>query len=165
MSRRSVNQPLAEGCVYDTVSSPMGTIYLVTLNDRLINVCFMRPKCRKGACPEDIKSQFRAYFSGDLKQFSISIDFIAGTQFERTVWLSLKNVAYGETRSYKWLAGKIKRPNAARAVGNALTKNPFPIVLPCHRIIESDNSLGGYSFGVDMKRRLLDMEYYFSMRN
>jgi methylated-DNA-[protein]-cysteine S-methyltransferase len=165
MSRRSVNQPLAEGCHYDTVLSPLGNVYLVVLNSHLINVSFLRPRCRKGVCPERTKAQFEAYFSGDLRQFDIKMDFISGTQFERAVWQSLKNVVYGETRSYKWLAEEVKRPNAARAVGNALTKNPFPIVLPCHRIIESDNSLGGYSFGADLKRRLLDMEYYFSMSN
>ncbi len=165
MSRRSVNQPLAEGCYYDTVHSPLGNVYLVILDDYLINVSFLGPRCRKGVCQDGIKARFRSYFSGDLRQFDIRMDFISGTQFERAVWMSLKNVAYGETRSYKWLAEEIKRPNAARAVGNALTKNPFPIVLPCHRIIESDNSLGGYSFGADLKRRLLDMEYYFSMSN
>ena len=165
MSRRSVNQPSAEGCYYNAVSSPLGNIYLVMLDDKLINVSFLRPKCSKGACPNGIKAQFRSYFSGDLRKFDVKMDFLSGTQFERAVWMSLKKVAYGETRSYKWLAQETKRPNAARAVGNALTKNPFPIILPCHRIIESDDSLGGYTFGTDKKRRLLDMEYYYSMSN
>ena len=64
---------------------------------------------------------------------------------------------------YKWIAEKIGRPAAVRAVGRALSKNPIPIVIPCHRIIESDGSLGGYSSGIDRKRRLLDMEYYARM--
>ena len=65
-----------------------------------------------------------------------------------------------ERRTYKWLSEKIGSPKASRAVGQALGRNPISIVLPCHRIIESDGSIGGYSSGVDIKRRLLEMEYY-----
>jgi methylated-DNA-[protein]-cysteine S-methyltransferase len=165
MIRRSVNRPLVECSHYDSITSPLGIIYLVIRHKYLINVSFLRPECKKGTCPNKIKAQFEAYFKGELREFDLKTDFILGTPFEREVWISLKKIRYGETRSYKWLAEKIKRPNAARAVGRALTKNPLPIVLPCHRIIESDNSLGGYSFGADKKRRLLDMEYYFSMSN
>src|SRR4030043_1701346 len=83
-----------------------------------------------------------------------------GTEFERKVWLTLKEIPYGETRTYKWLAEKIGKPSAYRAVGKALSRNPLPIVLPCHRIIESDGTIGGYSSGIDIKRRLLEIEYY-----
>ena len=83
-----------------------------------------------------------------------------GTEFERKVWETLKEIPYGETRTYKWLAEKIGKPHAFRAVGNALGKNPIPIIFPCHRVIETDGSLGGYSGGTDIKRRLLEIEYY-----
>ena len=83
-----------------------------------------------------------------------------GTDFEKKVWLALKEIPYGEARTYKWLSEKIGSPKASRAVGQALGRNPISIVLPCHRIIESDGSIGGYSSGVDIKRRLLEMEYY-----
>jgi methylated-DNA-[protein]-cysteine S-methyltransferase len=63
-------------------------------------------------------------------------------------------------RTYKWLAEKTGKPGAFRAVGQSLSRNPIPIILPCHRVIESDGSIGGYSAGVDIKRRLLEIEYY-----
>jgi len=72
----------------------------------------------------------------------------------------LKEIPFGQTRSYKWVAEKVGKPAAVRAVGRALSKNPVPIVVPCHRVIESDGSIGGYSSGVRRKRRLLEMEYY-----
>ena len=129
MSRRPVNQPLDEGCYYDSVPSPLGNIYLVLLESHLINVSFLRPHCRKGICPERIKAQFESYFKGDLRKFDLKMELISGTTFERAVWMSLKKIGYGETRSYKWLAEEINRPKAARAVGNALTKNPLPFLL------------------------------------
>lgn len=89
--------------------------------------------------------------------------FLSGTDFEKKVWLSLVEVPYGEMRTYKWLAERIGNPKAVRAVGRALGSNPIPIVLPCHRIIGSDGSLVGYTGGLDVKRRLLDLEYYYLM--
>ncbi len=65
---------------------------------------------------------------------------------------------YGETRSYKWLAGEAGSPRAYRAVGQAMAKNPFPLVVPCHRVVASDGSLGGFSGGLDLKKALLDLE-------
>lgn len=86
-----------------------------------------------------------------------------GTEFEQRVWSALSGIPFGETRTYKWIAEKIGNPGAVRAVGRALSKNPLPIIIPCHRVIESDGSLGGYSSGTHRKRRLLEMEYYGKM--
>ncbi len=99
-----------------------------------------------------------AYFRGDLKKFRQKIKFVRGTDFEQKVWLALKGIPYGETRSYKWLAERIGKTEAVRAVGQALKKNPLPIILPCHRVIASDGSLGGFSCGVDVKKWLLRHE-------
>lgn len=165
MRERSVNQLLADNSFYDKVISPLGNIYLIFLGDFLIKVSFMKPACRKGMCPKKVRNQLDSYFKGSLKEFSFEIKFYTGTSFERDVWLLLKKVRYGETKSYKWIAEEIGKPGAVRAVGQALKKNPLPIVLPCHRIIESNNSLGGYSYGKDIKRRLLEMEYYYNMNN
>lgn len=85
--------------------------------------------------------------------------FLEGTDFDKKVWLALKEIPYGETKTYKWLAEKTGNSNAYRAVGQALSRNPIPIVFPCHRIIESDGSIGGYSSGINIKRRLLEIEY------
>ena len=98
------------------------------------------------------------YFKGNLKRFKQKIKFVSGTEFEHKVWLALKDIPYGETRSYKWIAKAIGSPKAIRAVGQALKKNPLPIILPCHRVIASDGSIGGFSCGVSVKKWLLKHE-------
>ena len=84
------------------------------------------------------------------------------TAFQIRVWNELKKIPFGETRSYKDIAILIGRPNASRAVANACASNPFPIKVPCHRVIRSDGTLGGYSGcgGIKMKKKLLDNERY-----
>ena len=120
-----------------------------------------RPTYPRGKAPEPFRNQLKDYFSGRLQDFHQDIVFLHGTDFEKKVWLSLREIPYGETRTYKWLAEKVGSPKGSRAVGQALSRNPVPIVLPCHRVIESDGSIGGYSGGVNIKRRLLDLEYYY----
>lgn len=90
----------------------------------------------------------------------MNLSFLIGTEFERQVWLALSEIPYGETRTYKWMAQRVGCPKGSRAVGQALKKNPIPIVLPCHRVIESDGKIGGFALGEDIKRRLLQMEFY-----
>lgn len=80
------------------------------------------------------------------------------TPFQKKVYRAILKIPRGETRSYKWVAEKIGDPNAARAVGNALNKNPYPIIIPCHRVIRSDGSIGGYAKGERKKRALLKTE-------
>lgn len=147
---------------FDAFRSPFGILFLVISRGKLAEIRFEGdvPSCPKSKAPESFKKQLNDYFSGRLKEFHLTIVFVSGTDFEQKVWLSLKDVPYGETRTYKWLAERIGNPKAVRAVGQALSRNPLPIVLPCHRIVESDGSIGGYSSGVDKKRRLLDLEYY-----
>jgi methylated-DNA-[protein]-cysteine S-methyltransferase len=146
---------------YDTFESPTGTLFLIITGKSLSGIGFQKPdKMLKGSAPLLIKKELRTYFEKGLDEFTQQITFTQGSDFDKKVWLSLKEIPYGETRTYKWLAEKIGKPKAARAVGQALGRNPLPIVLPCHRIVESDGSLGGYSGGIDIKRRLLDIEYY-----
>jgi methylated-DNA-[protein]-cysteine S-methyltransferase len=147
---------------YDTLESPVGTLYLIFAGSVLRGIDFKKPReiLRKGAAPAVIKRELREYFQNGKEKFSQEVDFPGGTDFEKRVWLTLQEIPYGETRTYKWVAEKVGRPNASRAVGQALGRNPLPIILPCHRVIESGGSLGGYSGGVNIKRRLLDMEYY-----
>lgn len=148
---------------YDILQCPIGTLYLVFRSSALISISFEKPlavipKQTKGSAAA--KKELSEYFEQGRMDFSFRTDFIEGTEFEKEVWKSLKEIPYGETRTYKWIADKIGKPHASRAVGNALGKNPIPIVFPCHRIIESDGSIGGYTPGVDIKRRLLEIEYY-----
>lgn len=80
------------------------------------------------------------------------------TPFEWRVLAATATIPLGETRSYKWVAKKIGSPKATRAVGQALHKNPFPLIIPCHRVVRSDGSLGGFAGGIEKKRRLLEIE-------
>ena len=80
------------------------------------------------------------------------------TPFQRKVLEAVKTIPSGETRSYKWVAGRIGNPKAARAVGQSLKKNPYPGIIPCHRVIRSDGKLGGYSKGTQKKKKLLKKE-------
>jgi methylated-DNA-[protein]-cysteine S-methyltransferase len=149
---------------YETFESPLGVLFLVFSGKMLAEIRFEseeKPPYPKGKGPEQFRKQLKDYFSGALKEFHLPVQVLSGTDFEKKVWLSLKEVPYGETRTYKWLAERVGSPKGSRAVGQALSRNPIPIVLPCHRVIESDGSLGGYSGGVGIKRRLLDMEYYY----
>lgn len=150
---------------YDIFEGPFGTIYLLFTGETLKGVSFKKPRgpCRKGKAPHLITKELMEYFEKGLEKFSQKIVFTRGTEFEKTVWQILHEIPYGETRTYKWLAEKIGNPRATRAVGRALSRNPFPIILPCHRIIESDGSIGGYSSGVNIKRRLLEIEYYINL--
>lgn len=101
--------------------------------------------------------QILEYLNGYRKEFSIPLN-PKGTEFQNKVWKELLNIPYGETRSYKDIAISIGIKNGARAVGNANGKNPILIIIPCHRVISSDGSLGGYSSGLNLKKKFLELE-------
>jgi methylated-DNA-[protein]-cysteine S-methyltransferase len=148
---------------YDILESPVGTVYLIFSAATFTGISYERPKgipLKKTAFTSLAKKEIIEYFEKGRREFTCKTEFTEGTDFEKLVWNALKDVPYGETRTYKWMAEKIGKPHAFRAVGQALGKNPLPIIFPCHRIIESDGSLGGYSSGTDIKRRLLELEYY-----
>lgn len=148
---------------FDVFESPIGNLYLIFSGSSLVGLSFEKPHgvhFKKGNAPVLVKKELSEYFEKGREEFTHGIGFNRGTDFDRKVWLTLKEVPYGETRTYKWLAERIGNPQAYRAVGQALSRNPIPIILPCHRIIESDGSIGGYSSGIDIKRRLLEIEYY-----
>jgi O-6-methylguanine DNA methyltransferase len=148
---------------YEIFDSPLGTLYLIFSGKVLSGISFKKPdniSLKKGAASQDLINDLQSYFDGAVIDFQQQVAFLSGTDFEKKVWTVLRQIPSGETRTYKWVAGTIGNSSAVRAVGRALSKNPVPIVIPCHRVIESDGSLGGYSLGVDIKRRLLEMEYY-----
>jgi methylated-DNA-[protein]-cysteine S-methyltransferase len=103
-------------------------------------------------------SQIQQYMSGKPVKFTMELDLSAGTAFQQQVWSCCRNIPYGKTRSYSWIAHQVGKPSAARAVGNALNKNPIPIIIPCHRVIAADGSIGGYGGGLSVKRELLALE-------
>lgn len=104
-----------------------------------------------------LAEQLDAYFAGKLRRFSVALD-LRGTPFQRTVWELTRSIPYGETRSYRQIARTLNRPDSARAVGHALSRNPIAIVIPCHRVIGSNGKLTGYAGGLRKKRALLDLE-------
>ncbi|PXF59477.1 MAG: cysteine methyltransferase [Candidatus Methanogaster sp.] len=98
------------------------------------------------------------YLRGEVVDFSgYEVDLSGLTEFERSVIKETRKIRYGSVVTYSELAARIGKPNAARAVGNALKNNPLPIVIPCHRVV-SKGGIGGYAFGVEAKRRLLKLE-------
>lgn len=106
----------------------------------------------------DLPKRITGYLSGKQVTFPDKLDLSGSSPFQRKVWEMERTIPYGETRTYQWLAAALGYPLAARAVGNALAKNPLPILIPCHRVIRSDGNLGGFSGGVQLKRALLQME-------
>lgn len=104
------------------------------------------------------KGELDAYFTGQLCRFSTPCDLRGLPPFTQAVLKIASKIPYGEVRSYRWVAEQLGSPKAARAVGNALARNPIPIIIPCHRVIRADGSLGGYALGLDWKRRLLELE-------
>ncbi len=98
------------------------------------------------------------YFSGEQVRFDLPLDLRNATPFQRAVWHACAKIPAGETRSYAWIAKRIKKPLAARAVGGALGANPVPVIIPCHRVITSAGALGGFSGGLRMKKKLLELE-------
>lgn len=104
--------------------------------------------------------QLNQYFKGKRKSFDLPMD-ATGTPFQKQVWNQLSEIPYGKTFSYKQIAQQINNDKAVRAVGSASGKNPLFIVIPCHRVISSDGSLGGYSGGIAVKIKLLELEKRF----
>jgi methylated-DNA-[protein]-cysteine S-methyltransferase len=105
-----------------------------------------------------LSERLRRYARGEPVAFPDALDFSAATPFQRAVWQATRHIPYGQKRSYGWLAARVGKPRAARAVGQAMAANPWPLIVPCHRVVSSNGSLGGYGGGLDMKERLLLLE-------
>ena len=102
-------------------------------------------------------NQILEYFRGKREKFNIKFS-LQGTKFQKKVWLEMLKIPYGKTISYWELAKKIKNENALRAVGTACGKNPVPVIIPCHRVISKDGSLGGFGGGLELKSKMLELE-------
>ncbi len=104
-----------------------------------------------------LRKELDEYFQGERKEFTVPLDLV-GTDFQKQVWSELLKIPYGKTISYKQLAERVGDVKSVRAVANANAKNKIAILVPCHRVIGSDNSLTGYAGGVDRKKKLLNTE-------
>ena len=107
---------------------------------------------------EGVIERLKAYFNGHKVRFSDELDLSEATFFQSEVWEITRLIPYGEIRSYGWVAGQIGKTGSGRAVGQALSRNPLPVIIPCHRVVASDGKLGGYSGGLEAKKYLLHLE-------
>jgi methylated-DNA-[protein]-cysteine S-methyltransferase len=106
---------------------------------------------------DKLSQELGEYFAGRRREFSLPLD-LRGTEFQRAVWREIAAIPYGETRTYGEIAAAAGNPRAVRAAGTATGNNPVPILIPCHRVIAAKGRLGGFSGGLDAKRRLLALE-------
>ena len=108
---------------------------------------------------DDVSALLRAYAAGDAVSLDhYPVDLPPCTEAQRAIWLALREIPRGETRSYGWLARRVGHPTAARAIGAAVGANPIPLWLPCHRVVASDGTLHGFGGGLAMKQALLELE-------
>lgn len=145
-----------------TMRTPIGTLGLFAEDDQLVGLSLPdRPAPtgprRRTAVLVRAAAQLDEYFAGERRDFDLPLA-PRGTPFQVAVWRALARIPFGETCSYGELARTVGRPSASRAVGAANGANPIAIIVPCHRVIAADGTLGGYSGGLDLKRRLLALE-------
>lgn len=142
------------GLVRVTWSQRNDEEFVVRMEDRFSG----RPVVRDPEPLIEAERQLREYFAGERSSFDLEVDVSALSEFEQEVLAEAGRIGFGKVVPYSELARRIGKPKAARAVGNALGKNPVPIVVPCHRVVRRDRSLGGYGGGIRYKERLLDIE-------
>ena len=147
------------------MSSPVGKLTLVASKNGLVAID-VRNNAKQVVTAKDAsaqsillktKKQLEQYFAGKRTSFDVALDLV-GTEFQVKAWRALCRIPFGKTITYGQQASNIKNPKAFRAVGSANGKNPIPIIVPCHRVVASDGSLGGYSLGLKMKKQLLALE-------
>ena len=147
------------------MSSPVGELTLVASKNGLVAID-LRNNAKQVVTAKDAsaqsillktKKQLEQYFAGKRTSFDVALDLV-GTEFQVKAWRALCRIPFGKTITYGQQASNIKKPKAFRAVGSANGKNPIPIIVPCHRVVASDGSLGGYSLGLRMKKQLLALE-------
>jgi methylated-DNA-[protein]-cysteine S-methyltransferase len=102
--------------------------------------------------------QLLAYFEGDLQTFDLPLQFLMGTPFQQAVWRALQTIPFSGTTTYGDIAQRIGKPQAVRAVGAAIGRNPWSVVVPCHRVLGANGGLTGYAGGLDRKKHLLALE-------
>lgn len=167
----------AEGLVdiaYSTVESPVGKLLLAATPKGLIRVAFanedhdsvlealaskVSPRVLRS--PKQLDTAAREldeYFDGKRKAFDLNLDLSLSRGFRQLVQMHLPEIGYGQTVSYREMAEMVGNPKAVRAVGTACATNPLPVVVPCHRVLRTDGSLGGYIGGLEAKTTLLELE-------
>ncbi len=146
---------------WGAIPTPWGTFWAAEADGAVVHLKF------PGALPalpaplspllRELHEELNAFLAGEIRRFTVPVA-LTGTEFQLKVWEALGGVPYGETVTYGELARGLGRPRSARAVGQAVGANPIPILVPCHRVVASTGSLGGYGPGLSWKRRLLELE-------
>ena len=170
---KRINAALDRIACFAPIETALGTLHLVATDDGLARVFFpgaQEPDVEDWCCRHDLiplydeqeihpyAAQLRDYLIGRRTDFDVPVDLRSVTPFMREVLQTLRTIPYGSVRNYREIASQLGNPNAQRAVGNAVKRNPVPIVVPCHRVIKTDGSIGGYAGGQEIKERLLRME-------
>lgn len=173
LAHRAEDESLLE-VAYRIIDSPVGRLLLATTEHGLVRVAFERegfdsvlaglaqrigPRVLHAPWKLDRAStELGEYFAGRRQQFDLPLDFSLSHGFRLSVQRRLPDIGYGRTMSYRQVAELLDRPGAVRAVGTACATNPLPVVVPCHRVLRSDGTLGGYLGGLEAKSTLLDLE-------
>ncbi len=159
---------------YRTVDTPLGSLLLAATDKGLVRVAYARedhdqvleqlahrisPRVLRAPARLELPArEIEEYFAGRRTLFDLPLDFQLSSSFRRTVLTLLPDIAYGTTASYAALAAAAGNPKAVRAVGTACATNPLPVVVPCHRVVRSDGTVGQYIGGTDAKKSLLSLE-------
>jgi methylated-DNA-[protein]-cysteine S-methyltransferase len=158
---------------YAFFESSIGIISLVSRNKKIIaldihsNNLYEVKKHLSALYPDGSESEqsfktirllLNRYLKGERVEFDVDVDISGQSPFTQKVLKELLKIPYGEVRSYRWVGRRLGHEMAARAVGQAVKRNPIPIIIPCHRIIREGGALGGFSLGIDIKKRLLALE-------
>ncbi len=154
--------------VFKIINSPVGKLKLIASDEGLAAILWQNDNPKRVKIKAEVQdashpilrqaeSQLKEYFAKKRERFSVKLDF-HGTHFQKQVWNELLTIPFGETKSYGELAKKMRRPNAARAVGSANGRNPISIIVPCHRVIGSNGTLTGFAGGLTVKAKLLKLE-------
>jgi methylated-DNA-[protein]-cysteine S-methyltransferase len=176
-ARRTTDRAMAEGLVdvtYAPVDSPFGPLLAAATERGLVRLAFpeenvdsvldrlarrISPRIVESSAPLDpVRRELEDYFSGSRRSFDLPLDWSLIGPFARKVLHATADIPYGGHLSYAEVAAEAGSPRGSRAAGNALGSNPIPIVIPCHRVLRTGGSLGGYGGGLDRKRYLLELE-------
>ena len=148
----------------DYIQSDIGYWIIESNDNKLLSIGYKPQKTKfepqKNEITQKAYRQIEKYFSGDAVNFNIPLETENYTAFYKSVWKEVAKIPYGLTTSYNNISKTLNNPKAVRAVGSAIGKNPFPIIIPCHRVIGSNGQLTGYAFGLEVKEWLLQLEGY-----
>lgn len=161
---------------YKIIKSPVGQLKIVVNDQNLLAILWDNERLNRVKLSEmieentnpliiEVEQQLNDYFSQNRTVFDLPFAYVTGTPFQQSVWKWLEEIPYGQTWSYKDIALKLNNPQAIRAVGSAIGKNPLSIIVPCHRVIGTNGQLTGFAGGTDRKQVLLDLEKKHYLQN